>query len=243
MSPAEVQVWRVPLEGGGDPRVLSEQERERAARFRFERHRRRFTAAHTALRSILARATGELPGSLRFAFGPYGKPALESGRVRFNLSHSSEVALVALAVDREVGVDVERMRPEITAERIAERFFSPHEVEALRALPEERRFEAFFHCWTRKEAFIKARGEGFSHPLDSFDVSLVPGEPARLLATRPDAAEASRWSLAELPVPSGYTAALAVEGTSFQLAIYDWPGTITGVENVSYGRDRRHYGL
>jgi len=243
VNPDEVQVWRIGLEAEAEPHTLSEEERERAARFRFERHRRRFIAAHAALRGILSRATGQPPEALRFVSGPYGKPALEQSRVRFNLSHSGELALVAVALGRDVGVDVELVRPEIAGERIAERFFSPGEVAALRAQPEEGRVEAFFHCWTRKEAFIKAKGEGLSHPLDSFDVSLIPGEPARLLATRPDPGEASRWSLIEVPVPPGYTAALAVEGPFLKLVLYDWPAEIPGMETVTHGRNRGHYYL
>jgi len=119
--------------------------------------------------------------------------------------------LLAFAEGRQVGIDVEKLRRDFATSEIAERFFSIAEREALRALPQDQRHEAFFRCWTRKEAFIKALGEGLSHPLDQFDVSLAPGGPAVLLATRPDAQEAKRWKLWNIYVPGDYAAALAAE--------------------------------
>jgi Phosphopantetheinyl transferase len=120
------------------------------------------------------------------------------------------------------------MRPEVAEEQIAERFFSSCEVTALRALPAGQQTEAFFNCWTRKEAYIKARGEGLSLPLDQFGVSLVPGEPAALLHTAMAADEASRWSMIELAAGAGYKAALVVEGSGWQLRCWQWPVLVTG---------------
>jgi 4'-phosphopantetheinyl transferase len=201
--------------------TLAADELDRAARFRFEGHRRHFIVRRGVLRAILGHYLGVEPGVLRFAYSPYGKPALaapDSGRgLNFNLSHSQGLALYAFSRGRELGIDIEALRLDIEYERIARSFFSPREQAALMALPSEQRGQAFFCCWTRKEAYIKARGEGLSMPLHQFDVSLVPGEAARLLETRPDPGEGQHWSLRNLEPASGYFAALAVEGQGWQL--------------------------
>src|SRR5208283_6416 len=137
-----------------------------------------------------------------------------SDTLDFNVSHTAGLALLAFARGRKIGIDVERIRRDFGTAEIAERFFSKAERAALRELPQEQRHEAFFRCWTRKEAFIKALGEGLSHPLDQFDVSLAPGQPAALLAARPHAEEVTRWSLWDLQVPGDYSAALAAESES-----------------------------
>jgi 4'-phosphopantetheinyl transferase len=136
------------------------------------------------------------------------------------MSRSSGLALYALAVGREVGVDLER----VTAadEQVAEAMFAPGEVAALRGLPPSIRSDAFFACWTRKEAFIKARGEGLSFPLNGFEVSLAPDRPAALLAVHDDPAAAGRWSIHSLPAPDGYAAALVVEGCGGRLSCWTW---------------------
>jgi 4'-phosphopantetheinyl transferase len=166
------------------------------------------------LRAILGRYLGSDPRRLRFHSNHYGKPSLAepAGWLRFNLSHSGGLALVAVTLDHELGVDVEQVRADLAGLSIAEQFFSPAEVATLRALPEPDRLQAFFNCWTRKEAFVKARGEGLSFPLKRFDVSLAPGEPAALLATHDDPAEAGRWTLHALSPGPGYVAAVAVYG-------------------------------
>jgi 4'-phosphopantetheinyl transferase len=227
----EVHVWRVALDQPPDTKAvllgtLSEDERARAERFRFERDRAHFVAARGALRCVLGRYLGAAPGALRFNYDAYGKPSLApefaGGELEFNLSHSHSLALVAVARGRAVGVDVERVRAEVSGPEIAERFFSPPEFAALRALPAAEQTRAFFDCWTRKEAFVKARGEGLSHPLDEFDVSLAPGEPAALLSVRNDPREAARWSLRALDAGAGYAAALAVEGVDWRLSTWQW---------------------
>jgi 4'-phosphopantetheinyl transferase len=129
-----------------------------------------------------------------------------------------------------VGIDLEYIRSDLAVEQIAERFFSRREIATLRALPIDLRTYAFFLCWTRKEAYIKARGEGLSLPLDQFDVSLIPGEPAALLNTQRDLYEVSRWSLQELTPAPGYAAALAVEGHGWHLACWQWPDLGFGKE-------------
>jgi 4'-phosphopantetheinyl transferase len=228
----EVHVWRALLDAPAERvrrllEVLAPDERERAARFHFERDRRRFAVARGLLRTILGSYLNSGPAALRFEYGAQGKPALAPGHnsdsLRFNVSHSEGVALFALARAREVGVDVERVSGRVECEEIAGHFFSPGEVARLRALPAEMREAAFFDCWTRKEAYIKARGEGLSLPLDGFDVSLAPGEPAALLANRLDPSEVARWSLRALAPWPGFAAAVAAEGRGWRLKCWRLP--------------------
>jgi 4'-phosphopantetheinyl transferase len=231
LSSAEVHVWRASLDLDSScvehlQHALSADELQRAARFHFPRDRRRFTVARGVLRDILGRYLGVPPSELEFRYGAHGKPALAAGfdavGVRFNISHSHEMALFAVTCGREIGVDIEYLGREIRGEEIAQHFFSAHECASLRALPAAAKHEAFFNCWTRKEAYIKAHGEGLSLPLDQFDVSLAPGEPAALLATRNDPREVQRWSLQALTPGPGYVAALAVEGQGWQLSSWHW---------------------
>jgi 4'-phosphopantetheinyl transferase len=206
--------------------ALSYDEAIRAGRFRFERDRRRFVVARGVLRIILGRYTGFEPSQLRFRYGERGKPYLSASfgsyTLHFNVSHSHELALYAVTRDYEVGVDLEYIRPIPDAEQIAERFFSTRENVALRAIPVDLKYEAFFTCWTRKEAYIKARGEGLSLPLDQFDVSLAPGEPARLLHTRDNPQEARRWSLVDVAPDSQYAGAVAIQGHGWQIRCWEW---------------------
>ncbi len=231
----EVHVWRASLDELRPQRdsflhTLAADERTRAQRFYFQTDRERFITAHGVLRAILGLYLNREPKCLSFCYGSHGKPALacEYGgdAIRFNMSHSQGAALYAVTRNREIGVDLEFIRCDLEVEQIAERFFSPYEIATLRALPVHLRRYAFFLCWCRKEAYIKARGEGLSIPLDQFDVSLTPGEPAALLSTRPDADEALRWSLLGLTLASGYSAALAVEGRGETLSCWRWPGAL-----------------
>jgi len=210
-----VHVWRIALDQEDDRvesfRVtLEPHELERAARFHFEKHRRYFIVARGFLRSVVARYLEARPEELRFAYGEYGKPALPDEHVlRFNLSHSNEVALLAVVLDAELGVDVEHIRADFASEDIARRYFSRTEVDAFNALPPEERVAAFFRCWTRKEAYIKAIGKGLSQALDEFDVTLAPGIAPALLRAKDD--DAARWWLSDVEVGEGYAGALAVE--------------------------------
>jgi len=227
----EVHVWRAALEQP-PPRVqsfrrnLAADERARAERFYFERDREHFIVARGVLRAILGGYLNRAPECLSFCYSSHGKPALagefEGDAIRFSVSHSGGVALYAVTRGREVGIDLERIRSDLAVKEIAERFFSPREVATLRELPTEAQREAFFRCWTRKEAYIKARGEGLSLPLDQFDVSLAPGEPAAVLGTQHDSSEASRWSLQELTPAPGFVAALAVAGHGWSLTCWQW---------------------
>lgn len=190
---------------------LSTDERARAERFVFDIHRRRFAAARGLLREALGRELGVSGAAIRFEYGPHGKPGLFRGsdpELRFNISHSQERLVVAIARGLELGVDVEAVRQGVEHEAIARRFFSPAERTALLGLPEPERAAAFFTIWTRKEAYVKLIGGGLSVPLDSFDVSL--DEPARLL--RAAGGGAARTELRSLAAPPGFHAALAVAG-------------------------------
>ncbi len=221
-----VDVWRVFLDVRSEPlqqmeSTLSADELQRASRFHFEKDRYRYLLAHASLRDILARYLQCEPRVLIFSANEYGKPFLPNLEIDFNLSHSSDYALIAVVRGRRVGIDVEQIRADIEIESLARQNFSPREVSDLMALPPEQRPIGFFNCWTRKEAYIKAQGMGLSLPLDSFDVSLSSNEPA-LAATRPDASEAARWSLHSFAIEPNYIAALAVEGDGLEIRFWDW---------------------
>jgi len=228
----EIHVWRATLDQTpsqiqGFLHNLAADEQAKAERFYFERDREHFIAARGVLRAILGGYLNRAPESLSFCYSSHGKPALagesDGEPIRFNVSHSYGVALYAITRGREVGIDLERIRFDLAVAEIAERFFSRREVAMLRTLPTEAQRQAFFRCWTRKEAYIKARGEGLSLPLDQFDVSLAPGEPAAVLGTQRDPSEASRWSLQELTPAPGYAATLTVEGHGWHLTRWQWP--------------------
>jgi 4'-phosphopantetheinyl transferase len=226
----EVHVWRASLDQPGDyihelRHTLAVGERERAARYHFDEDREAFVVARGLLRKILGRYLGVAPSEVRFSYNSYGKPALEqAGRraVRFNLSHSGQVVLYAVARGRNVGVDVERIRPVPRAEQIVNRYFSARERVFLSALPADQRQGAFFSCWTRKEAYIKARGQGLSLSFDEFDVPLGPEEPMTITHAEERFQGGASWSLRELHVGDGYAAALAVEGECRHLQGWQW---------------------
>lgn len=227
----EVDIWRINLAGQSDQIeqcrcLLSPDEVERADRFYFERDRRRFTVARAAMREILGRYAGLAAKDLCFSYGPKGKPelagGLEESGIKFNLSHSSELALLAVTQGLKVGIDIEWPKPDFATDDVAERFFSATEVQTLQSLPAGQRAEAFFSCWTRKEAYIKALGEGLSVPLESFAVAFAPGVPAALLHVKVDPKEVERWSMYNIEVSEGYKAALVVEGKNHRLKQMEW---------------------
>jgi len=207
-------------------RTLSGDEINRARRFVFPRDCGRFIAARGILRDILARYCDADPDSVRFQYGSTGKPSLarDSGPLdlRFNVSHSHGLALVAVTRAREIGVDVELVRPAVARERIAERFFSPSEAAVLRSLPEDRQATSFFQFWTRKEAYIKARGEGLAIPLDSFDVTIAHGELTRVIEIRDASVEAGAWTIADIDPGPGFEGAVASEGSGWMIDLLDW---------------------
>jgi 4'-phosphopantetheinyl transferase len=209
-------------------RVLASDEQRRADRFRFERDRSRYIVGRALLRGLLARYLETAPNELEFRYGAFRKPALRPGPW-FNLSHAGPIALYAFSSAGEIGVDVELDGADFARERIAERFFSPAEVSVLRSLPAELQPRAFLTCWTRKEAFIKARGDGLSLALDSFDVTLAPGTPAALLRTAWCSEESGQWCLEDLSDRrSGYIAAVALRGHGWRVVERQIMDTLEG---------------
>jgi 4'-phosphopantetheinyl transferase len=207
--------------------TLTPGERQRSARFQFDRDRQRFIVAHGVLRDLLGRYLRIPPGQIRFVYNEYSKPDLtpEFGtRLKFNLSHSADLALIAIATGSDVGVDVEYIRPQCNDADIARSFFSSIEVEYLSALPSHRYAEAFFSCWTKKEAYVKARGKGLAIPLDSLSVPLTtdPEETPLDLRAPDDIVAARRWSLYTLRPAPGYAGALAIEGSGWRLSQRKW---------------------
>lgn len=204
---------------------LTSEEKNRASRFRKPADREIFAYAHFFLHQILATYLRCLPGSLQFTTGKFGKPAITpTTSLRFNLTHSAGVGLLAVSAGQEIGIDVERHRPHLDRDAIARRFFSPREVEAIAVLAPEQQENAFFACWTRKEAYIKARGGGLFIPLDSFRVSVIPGAPV-VLFDPADATEASsNWTIIEIFPGNGFHAALAIEGSLAGVRCWNWPG-------------------
>ena len=224
----QVHVWRASLDQARAhlpqwTRTLGDVERSRAERFLLERDRHRFVARHGILREILAGYLAMGADQLRFRYGRHGKPRLvnESGRgaLHFNLSHSDRMAVFAFTYGRLVGIDVERVRAGIPWDDIAAQFFTRRENRRLRRLPENERPRAFLVAWTCKEAYVKARGDGLSFPVDRVEVSVSP--PA-LRRVEGDEDEASRWTLQELRVGGDYVAALAVEGDDRRLLCWEW---------------------
>lgn len=226
-----VHLWRVHLDPPPGAEVawdlLSDEERGRARRFFQEHHRRRFVAAHGVLRRILAGYTTQSPGELRFTVGPHGKPALvESAasrtKLEFNLSHSADLAVIAVAWERPVGVDLERWKHGMDHLALAERFFSPAERASLRQLAERQGdvVHGFFAAWSRKEAYLKARGEGVMRGLHHFDVTLAPDEPARVVADRLDSA-IDRWRMRSFVPEAGYSGAIVVADRLGELLLLD----------------------
>ena len=228
LEPDEVHVWSAARDDATDAQVeafralLTLEERKRADRFVSVRDQRQFAVVRGRLRVILSRYLAADPAAIAFTHNPHGKPGLADGLLRFNLSHSGGRMLVAVATHRELGVDIEQIRPDFGGEAIARRFFAPAEVETLMSLPPEERTLAFFQGWTRKEAYIKAQGKGLAQPLDEFAVEIHPHRPARLLTTHPDPLEAGRWTLIELDPPTGYVAALCVAGRGWTLREMEW---------------------
>jgi 4'-phosphopantetheinyl transferase len=224
----QVHVWRLNLdlpEASIDDlwKTLSADEQQRTNRYRFERDRRWFIARRGRVRHILGEYLASDPASLKFSYNRYGKPALQMESQRwlsFNSSHSLGLALLACARQVDIGVDLEYRRENINFLDLAKKFFSTKEVAELRLLSMASLSQAFFLCWTRKEAFIKASGEGLSMPLDAFDVSVMPGEPARLLGTRQGLEPPDQWSLFNLEPDPEYSAALVVHGQGYELCCW-----------------------
>jgi 4'-phosphopantetheinyl transferase len=220
----EIHVWAWSFMGlsepsAGDLMILDEQERKRTARFYFAPDKVRYSSCHANMRRILGSYLRRPPESLVYREAEGGKPELDLTAselpLRFNLSHSKSIALLAVNLGSEVGVDVEDIRP---IERdVAARFFSPAEIASMAPLDGEAWFDAFYRCWTRKEAILKVQGVGLRIPLDSFDVSVLAEEPAALLAVRPRSKLSAHWHLHNLEPAEGSMAALAAASSAAEI--------------------------
>ncbi len=225
----EIHIWRVSLSCEAakiaelEP-LLSPDELSKADRFVFDKDRWSYIAGRGTLRNILSHYVFADPVMLEFAYAKNGKPALggrhAASQLKFNLTHAQDLMLVAVSSTEELGIDIESLR-DVAYDEMAEQFFSDEEVAALRSVPKHLQTEAFFSCWTQKEAYIKALGEGLSYPLKQFTVSFLPNRPAALLKTS-HSTQASRWTMSRFIPCAGYLGALAVRGHSWRYKHWDW---------------------
>ncbi len=233
IHPNEVQVWRAFLDLNKAPKesllgTLSADELSRASRFRFEKDERRFIGARGILRQILGAYLQKPPQTLQFQYSSNGKPILAStsgdDSLQFNLSHSDDVVLYAFTRNRNIGIDLERIQADVEIEQIANKFFAEAELKAIEKVPESKRNELFFQYWTRKEALIKATGEGLSFPIETLDVSRVDGRVLSPILLPSDNGERSRWYVQDLLPGPGYTAAIVVEGGGCGFSCWEYCG-------------------
>jgi 4'-phosphopantetheinyl transferase len=234
----DVHVWYAELTNTEDAAnlepLLSPDEKQRAARFRFPEHRRRFVIARGFLRQLLGAYVEIEPRDLAFSYSENGKPelsAIHGSTISFNVSHSGDIGAFAFGLARRIGVDVECIRQDVDVEEIPRRFFSELEQQTLARLDSRKKIEGFFNCWTRKEAYVKAVGSGLSLPLRDFDVSLLPGEQAKLLATRPIPELASKWSMASLQLGPECAAAVVAEGPTEKLVVRQFTSAVVSAES------------
>lgn len=226
LKPDEIHIWRVFVDEwlAAIPdllKFLSPEEQARAQRFYFERDRNCSIIARGLLRRLLGHYCAIDPAKIVLHYNEFGKPALTATDLPFplyfNLAHSHASIVYAFTCINRIGIDIEYMRTNIEYEELAQHYFSPAEKLQLQAVPSEQKIRAFFAGWTRKEAYIKARGKGLSIPLDSFDVTLQPDEDPRLLDCREDPLSVGRWSFYALPAYEHYAGALALDGSCERL--------------------------
>jgi len=224
----EVHVWKIGLLASQVRleqlrTMLSDDELDRAGRFRFDRHRRRFITGRAVMRVLLGRYTGRLPESLGFSYNPQGKPSLkDEGSLEFNFTNSRDLSLLCVARRRQLGIDLEHLGRHADYAGIANRFFAEREIEELFSIPESRRHSAFLTGWTRKEAYIKALGTGLSLPLDQFAVTIDPEVDPLLISADDMPDEQDRWTFRHLQPEPGYVASLVVERGDWEIINYCW---------------------
>jgi 4'-phosphopantetheinyl transferase len=223
LSAETVDIWKIDLKLGNDhifahSKILSRAELDRADKYVSGKKSREFIITRSSLRIILGHVLGRHPGTLEFDYTRHGMPYLVPGTgspdVRFSVSHSHDLALIAVTLDQPIGVDIEKVREEIDYESLARRFFSEQEHRAIMDYEGKGKPRAFFATWTRKEAIVKATGNGIASGLKQFDVSVDPDQPARLLATRWEKEIQSSWSLTNIEAGPDYMACLAMDGSS-----------------------------
>ena len=210
--------------------LLSDEERVRAARFRFDDPRRQFVICRATLRQLLGTLCGVAPQAVSFQYGSRGKPELVTQEVNssipqieFNDSHSGTIGLIAIAVGAPIGIDVEEISPDIKFQQLAERFFAPTEATELTRLRPEKQLDGFYRVWTCKEAYIKAKGDGLSLSLSSFRVAIDPDQPASLCHVDGQPDEPTHWTTASLKVGANHAAAAMVRRPECRIALWDWP--------------------
>ena len=226
IGPGAVVLWSVWIGGTPDPgragAVLTADELDRASSFVHDAHRTRYVLRRLALRELLGRYLHVEPSDVRFVYSDYGKPELPGETLRFNVAHSEDLAVIGLTEHDRLGVDVERVRDLPDIDGVARAVFSDRELEVFDALPDSSKIRAFFDGWTRKEAFVKAVGKGLSQPLKVFDVTLRPGEEARLLELDGSTARAATWSLFDVSPMEGWVGAVAVERSEAEVRHAGW---------------------
>jgi 4'-phosphopantetheinyl transferase len=228
LSDDEVHIWRADLDLIDSSlstflQLLSPDEKNRAQKFRFAGDRRNFIAARGILRAMIGKYLKINPAEISFLYNEFGKPRIaNSNPLHFNISHSQNMAVFAFTKRLNIGIDVEFVNPDVEVKEVAANFFSTNEVMNLLALPERQQTLGFFNCWTRKEAFIKAVGEGLSFPLNTFEVSLEPGKPAELLVTDWDPKAVSQWSMYSMAPGANFIGSLAIEGLVEQVKFWNW---------------------
>jgi 4'-phosphopantetheinyl transferase len=227
----DVHVWAAWLQAPPElihhcASLLAPRENERASRFRFDKHRNRFIAGRAILRSLLGRYLNCPPEKLQFSYGPHGKPSLAAefhqASLHFNLAHSEDIAVFAVTRLGPVGIDVEQIRPLADADDLVERFFSPRENALFQPLSEDQKSIAFFNLWTRKEAWLKATGEGIAHSLNRVEVTFLPGEPARLIALPERSGSKYQWALRELSPAPEFVGAIALPDLEFAISNFQF---------------------
>ena len=227
-----VNIWKIDYstfsgEEETGIQILNTQEQIRAQKFHFQTDRKRFRVTRALLKIILSQITGKNPADITFSYNQHGKPYLEDNlNINFNVSHSGNTGLIAISDLGPLGTDVEKYRNRIDTDKMARRFFSEQEQEAFLKIADRQKLQGFFYGWTRKEALIKALGLGLAMPLKSFDVTLTPGQPARLLDIRHKDEQARDWTIKDIHLAGEYAAAFAVKAKDFNYNFWSPSGLI-----------------